>query len=136
MNPYQLARQKAKEEAPKVALEALFNKPPKPKGTSMANKLDELQQQIDALQKQRQDLLAKEKSAAIEDINTKIKTFGIRSRDLDFGYDSKPASSGKSKVTMKYRSGTNAWSGRGRKPRWVEEHLKKGGKLEDMLIKY
>jgi uncharacterized protein YoxC len=41
----------------------------------MANKLDDLQQQIEALQKQRDDLLAKERSVAIEDINAKIKTF-------------------------------------------------------------
>lgn len=136
MNQYQLARQKAKEEAPKKALEELFDKPPKPKGVPMANKLDDLQQQIEALQKQREELLNKERSAAIEDINAKIKTFGIRSRDLNFGDGLKAGNLGtKPKVAMKYRLGTNSWSGRGRKPKWVEDHLEKGGKLDEILIK-
>lgn len=101
----------------------------------MANKIDDLQKQIEALQKERDDLLTKEKSSAIEDINTKIKTFGIRPRELTFGGVDKPTLGGKPKIAMKYQSGTNFWSGRGRKPRWVEDHLKKGGKLEDILIK-
>lgn len=134
-NQYQLARQKAKEEEPKKALENLFHEPPKSKGIPMANKLDDLQKQIETLQKERDALLSKEKSAAIEDINAKIKTFGIRSRDLEFGELGKTTPSGKPKVAMKYQSGTNSWSGRGRKPKWVEAHLAKGGKLEEILIK-
>lgn len=101
----------------------------------MANKLDDLQQQIETLQKERDALLSKERSAAIEDINTKIKTFGIRARDLVFGEPVKTTPSGRAKVAMKYQSGTNSWSGRGRKPKWVEAHLAKGGKLEEILIK-
>ena len=101
----------------------------------MANKLDDLQQQIEALQKERETILSRERSAAIEDINAKIKVFGIRSRDLNFGEMFKVTSSGKPKVAMKYQSGTNFWSGRGRKPKWVEAHLAKGGKLEEILIK-
>jgi len=37
----------------------------------------------------------------------------------------------------KYRNPDNpsqVWSGRGRKPRWLEDKLKKGAKLEDFLI--
>lgn len=101
----------------------------------MANKLDDLQKQIETLQKERDDLFSKERSAAIEDINAKIKLFGIRSRDLNFGELGKTTPSGKPKVVMKYQSGTNFWSGRGRKPKWVEAHLTKGGKLEEILIK-
>lgn len=44
----------------------------------------------------------------------------------------------RSKVAAKYRSKVDAskeWTGRGRKPRWVEAHLAKGGKLSDLLIK-
>lgn len=135
VNQYQLARQKAKEEEPKKALEELFDKPPKPKGVPMANKIDDLQKQIEALQKEREELLTKEKSAAIEDINSKIKTFGIRARELNFGDALKPTTGNKARIAMKYQLGTNSWSGRGRKPRWVEDHLKKGGKLDEILIK-
>ena len=101
----------------------------------MANKLDDLQKQIETLQKERDALLSKEKSSAIEDINEKIKLFGIRVRDLNFGEPVKITAAGRAKVAMKYQSGTNFWSGRGRKPKWVEAHLAKGGKLEEILIK-
>lgn len=42
------------------------------------------------------------------------------------------------KVPPKYKdpkNKSNLWTGRGRKPKWVEEHLKKGGKLDALLIK-
>lgn len=100
----------------------------------MANKLDELQQQIEALQKQRDTLLNKERSAAIEDINSKIKTFGIRVRDLSFVGPGKP-SNGRSRLVAKYKMGNQLWSGRGRKPKWIEEHLAKGKNLDELLIK-
>jgi len=39
-------------------------------------------------------------------------------------------------VAAKYRSkdGSETWSGRGRKPSWVNEHLGKGGQLSDLEI--
>ena len=101
----------------------------------MANKLDELQKQIESLQKEREDLLNKERSVVIEDINAKIKTFSLRVRDLNFGESVRVTPTGRAKVAMKYQSGTSSWSGRGRKPKWVEAHLAKGGKLEEILIK-
>lgn len=101
----------------------------------MANKIDDLREQIEALQKQRDDLLAKERSAAIEDINAKIRTFGIRVRGLSFVGTTGLTSTGRPKVAMKYKQGSFVWSGRGRKPKWVEAFLAKGGNLEDILIK-
>ena len=41
-------------------------------------------------------------------------------------------------VSPKYRNPDNAsetWSGRGRKPRWLEERLAKGAPLEDFAIR-
>lgn len=101
----------------------------------MVNKLEDLQKQIESLQKERDDLLSKERAAAIEEVNAKIKTFSIRVRDLNFGEPVKVTATGRAKVAMKYQSGANVWSGRGRRPKWVEGHLAKGGKLEDILIK-
>jgi DNA-binding protein H-NS len=135
VNQYQLARQKAKKEEPKKALEALFDQPPKPKGVPMANKLDDLQEQIESLQKQRNELLAKERSSVIEDINAKIRTFGFSPKDLSFGEPVKTTPTGRAKVAMKYRLDNNVWSGRGRKPKWVEAFVANGGKLDDILIK-
>ena len=40
-------------------------------------------------------------------------------------------------VKAKYINPENAeqtWTGRGRKPKWVAQHLKKSGKLEELLI--
>lgn len=50
----------------------------------------------------------------------------------------KTGKSAKTKRPAKYRNPQNAkesWSGQGRKPRWLEEQLAKGKKLEDFLIK-
>lgn len=44
---------------------------------------------------------------------------------------------GRAKVLPKYRNPNNpdeAWSGRGRKPKWVEAHLASGGTLEQIAI--
>lgn len=136
MNQYQLERAKAKEDAPKKKLEELFDTPPKPKGVPVATKIDELQKQIEALKKEHDDLYAKEKSAAIEDILSKIKTFSISASDLGLGSTKKLTPTGKAKVDMKYRLDNQSWSGRGRKPKWVENHLSKGGLLDDLLIKH
>lgn len=134
-NPYQIARLKAlKEEAPKKALEELFVTPQPSKGTTVAVKLDELKQQIANLQKQRDMLLSKERAAAIEDMNEKIALFDITAKDLHFGGVSK-ASGNRAKVAVKYKSGNNVWTGRGRQPKWVADHISQGGKLEDLLIK-
>ena len=34
---------------------------------------------------------------------------------------------------QKYKKGSHVWSGRGRMPVWVREHLDLGGTLDDML---
>lgn len=104
----------------------------------MANKLDELQQQIEELQKQREELLETEKESAIEQINSMIKAFDIKPRELIFreNLGQVPPLRNKTRsVPMKYSSGHDSWSGRGRKPKWVEAHLRNGGTLEDLLIR-
>ena len=40
-------------------------------------------------------------------------------------------------VPQKFRNPdapSETWSGRGKKPRWINEHLRRGKKLEDLLI--
>lgn len=105
----------------------------------MATKLDELQQQIEKLQKERDDLLAKEKAKAIEQINAMIAAFNITVDDLDIEYPEPrrfaPRERSRAPVPVKYKSGGSSWSGRGRKPKWVEDHVAKGGKLDDLLVK-
>lgn len=126
-----------REANPSKALDALFYDPPKLKGLTMPTKLTELQQQIDALQKERNELLEREKFEAIEQINALIKTYSIKASELGFGeatqmnrFNGKV----KGKVEAKYKSGNQTWTGRGRKPKWVEDHLQTGGSLDDLLI--
>lgn len=38
-------------------------------------------------------------------------------------------------AASKYSSGTDTWSGKGKKPEWVEKVLAAGGKIEDYLTK-
>lgn len=103
----------------------------------MASKLDELQQKIAALQQEHDDLLANQKAEAIEQINAMLKTYGIKPHQLDFGGPTVGRNPIRtpSKIVVKYRSESGAWSGRGRKPKWVEDHLKSGGTLDDFLVK-
>lgn len=98
-------------------------------------KLDELQQKISALQKERDDLLEREREEAIDQINSLIRTYGIKASQLNFGGATRTATFAKAKVPMKYKLGNEAWSGRGRQPKWVADHLAKGGKLDELLVK-
>lgn len=98
-------------------------------------KIEDLDKQIDDLKKERQKLLAKEKATAIAEINSKIGYLGIKASELSFpegqGYTKSRAGG---RAPIKYRHGNNAWSGRGRKPKWVENFLAQGGALEDLRV--
>lgn len=100
----------------------------------MASKLEDLQKQIAELEKQRDTLLSTERAAAIKDILQKIELFGFTAKDLNLVPERK-ARSTHAKVAVKYKSGLNSWTGRGKQPKWVVEHVTNGGKLEDLLVK-
>lgn len=57
---------------------------------------------------------------------------GTKSRAVKAKRGTKPGT----KVEPKYidKATGTTWAGRGMKPAWVEAHLKKGGKLDDLLI--
>ena len=100
-------------------------------------------------------LSVKELNAVLEDAKkqietrkkTELKTVKKQVKDLikEHGYtpvDIFPAlraiTKPVAKVAPKYRNPKNAeqtWTGRGRKPKWVEEHLNKGKKLTTLIIK-
>lgn len=53
------------------------------------------------------------------------------------GTNRKKAAAKRGRVKPKYRNPADrrqTWTGRGRKPAWVAEHLKNGGKLEELAI--
>ena len=82
-----------------------------------------------------------EKKAALAAAEKAAREFGFslaQLEDVARPAVAKPAKpDARKKVAPKYRNPTNAeetWTGRGRKPKWVEAHLAGGGKLTDIEI--
>lgn len=98
--------------------------------------------QIDQLTKEAEKIRQSELSAAIADIKAKMSQYGISVSDIR-GRETAPrspvkrraASGSRKKVAPKYR-GTNGelWTGRGRRPAWVEAELAKGRSMADLAI--
>src|SRR5688572_13859577 len=97
--------------------------------------------QIDQLTKEAEKLRQSEVSAAIADIRAKMARDGITVRDI-VGKEKSPrvakkpvAGAPKRKVAPKYRgSNGELWTGRGRRPAWVEAELAGGKTMEDLAI--
>lgn len=97
--------------------------------------------QIDQLTKEAEKLRQTELSSAIADIKSKMAQHGISVSDIA-GADSgrktrkqKAQTGARKKVAPKYRGGNGElWTGRGRRPAWVQAELAKGRALEDLAI--
>lgn len=97
--------------------------------------------QIEQLTKEAEKIRQTELSSAIADIKAKMSQYGIKVSDIVDKEPRKKASPKKKntgmtmKVKPKYR-GENGelWTGRGRRPAWVEAALSKGRTLEDLAI--
>lgn len=75
-----------------------------------------------------------EKANLIKDLEKLALKHGFSLSDLIGGDVEKKA---KGTVAVKYRSPSDAsltWTGRGRQPKWVQEHIANGGKIEDLTI--
>ena len=97
----------------------------------------ELKQKAEKLMAEAEEMRQKEISDVIADIREKMKAYGLTPQDIGFGGTGrirKPG--GAAGKTVKYR-GPNGetWSGgRGRKPKWVQDALKSGKKIEDFAV--
>jgi DNA-binding protein H-NS len=95
-----------------------------------ASKLSELLKQKEEMQKQIDELIAKEKKTVIETILKQMDEYGITTEELGFSTATK-AKKAKApqapKVITHKRSETETWNehGRGQKPKWVKEILAK-----------
>ncbi|MDD2664560.1 MAG: H-NS histone family protein [Dechloromonas sp.] len=94
--------------------------------------LRDLQQQIPAELKRRE---TQEKANALNELRAFAKSRGFSIEEL---LDAKaPKAAGGGKVKVKYRHPQNAeleWTGRGRKPKWVEAWQAEGGSLDNLLV--
>lgn len=95
--------------------------------------LRDLQQQIPAEIKRRE---AQEKVNVLNELRAIAKTRGYAIEDL-LGKEVKVKASSGNKVKVKYRHPQNVeleWTGRGRKPKWVEAWVANGGSLDNLLV--
>lgn len=85
------------------------------------------------LERKIEEARKKELADAIGQIRALMQQYGITVADL--GGKSK-ATRSTGKVAPKYRDAATGatWTGRGRKPRWVEAALKSGKSLNDLAI--
>lgn len=101
--------------------------------TLSVSQLRELQQQIPAELKRRE---AQEKVTVLNEVRAFVKARGYAIEDL-LGKEVKVKAATGGKVKVKYRHPENAgleWTGRGRKPKWVEAWLATGGSLDNLLV--
>lgn len=97
----------------------------------------ELMEKAQQLMAEAEQVRQKEIDSVIADIRKKMEAYGLTAQDI--GGTAAPRKRGpaaKGKGAVKYR-GPNGetWSGgRGRKPRWVQEALKAGKKIEDFAV--
>jgi DNA-binding protein H-NS len=104
----------------------------------------EVQQQIQALQKEAAALKAAERKGVIERMREAIAVYDITAADLGLAAGARQSKGGSAKrsprtskqaaasATAAYSDDKgNTWGGRGPRPRWLKEALAGGAKIED-----
>lgn len=95
--------------------------------------LRDLEQQIPLEIKRRE---VQDKQNILNEVRAFAKARGYAIEDL-LAKDIKVKSASGNKVKVKYRHPQNPeqeWTGRGRKPKWVESWLSSGGALDGLLV--
>ncbi len=99
----------------------------------MTQSLQELIAQREALDKKINDARKEERSSALAKAKALIAEFDLT--PVELGFDKRGRKPVRSSVKPKFRSPTGeTWAGRGRKPKWLDEALAAGRKIEEFAI--
>ena len=109
----------------------------------MATSYAQLQKQIEALQSQAAKVKSEEVAGVVKRIRDSVATYGLTPQDI-FGSKAatprakaagkKGGGTGGAVAAAKYADGKGGiWGGRGKRPRWLQEALAAGKRLEDYL---
>lgn len=100
--------------------------------------LSELQELKFIVEKKIEARAGQERAALIEKMDAMAKERGFAGLDALVGTGDAAAKPKRKSVAPKYRNPANpdeTWTGRGRKPRWIQEILDASGSLDDALIR-
>jgi DNA-binding protein H-NS len=101
----------------------------------MAQNIQDLLAQREALDKKIADARKEERAAAIATVRSLVAEFKLTAADA--GFDKRRRGSGPGTGTVKPKfcgPGGETWAGRGRKPKWLEKALAAGRSLEEFRI--
>jgi DNA-binding protein H-NS len=107
----------------------------------MTTNIEDLDKQINELVKQKQKLIDEQRTSKLNEAKAIVKQFGFTASDLGIvaGTNKKAVGAIKATLEAKYANPNDSsltWhGGRGAKPKWVNEFIENGGKLEDIEIK-
>jgi DNA-binding protein H-NS len=106
---------------------------PKPEASKPVENLKTLEQKIRELQSQADRIRAEERHGAIAQAKELVRQFGLSAREL--GLSATITSAKRRPSVVKYSDGKgNTWGGVGKRPRWLNDALAQGKKVEDFLV--
>ena len=103
----------------------------------MAQKIQDLLAQREALDKKIAEARKEERAAAVATVRSLVAEFKLTAADAGFekGQRGRRRGPGTGTVKPKFRGpGGETWAGRGRKPKWLEKALAAGRSLEEFRI--
>lgn len=99
----------------------------------MADTVKSIDEEIAKLELKKQEIIESEKTAKIIEVKAIIKQYGLTASQL--GLKGKGNGTPSPAKYANPANTTETWTGKGRKPNWLEEYLNSGKTLDSALIK-